>query len=162
MRERPQLNDLNLDSRELHDAIKSTNNESQEFQRLSKPLASPGRRYVGQILDLIVTWVIFLLLLSLFNKIGLTRENNDLISVSIAAIYLFLSDALPRGKSIGKLMLGMSVIDKKNGTYCSICQSFIRNILTPLIGLIDAVFILSKRRQRIGDLAANTIVIKDT
>lgn len=134
---------------------------SPENQRLNNAFASPGRRYLGQLLDFIVTWGIFLASLSLLNALEVARDPADIISVVGAAMYWIFSDALPRGKSLGKLILGMSVIDKDSGEYCSLWQAFIRNILTPLIGVIDAIFILSKKRQRIGDLAANTIVIRD-
>ncbi|MGR5150037.1 RDD family protein [Photobacterium alginatilyticum] len=162
MRIEPQFSALNSDATELHESVDNVKYVSPESRRLSEPLASPGRRYLGQFLDLLVTWIIFLLLLSLLNELGSPRDQTDLISLSVAAIYFIFSDALPRGQSIGKLMLGMSVVDKESGKYCSLWQSFIRNILNPLIGLIDAIFILSKRRQRIGDLAANTIVIRNS
>lgn len=80
-------------------------------------------------------------------------------SVSIAAIYLIFSDALPNGQSLGKKLLGMSVVCKNSGKSCSLWQAFVRNILTPAIGVFDAVFILAKRRQRIGDMMAGTIVV---
>ncbi|WP_367302459.1 RDD family protein [Vibrio coralliilyticus] len=162
MRIEPQISKFDLGVNESHEAIESIKYVSPEQHRLNKSLASPGRRYFGQFLDMIITWLIFLLLLSLLNEMGSPRVQTDLISISVAAIYLIFSDALPRGQSIGKLVLGMSVIDKESGKYCSLWQSFIRNILNPLIGLIDAIFILSKRRQRIGDLAANTIVVKNS
>jgi uncharacterized RDD family membrane protein YckC len=38
-------------------------------------------------------------------------------------------------------------------------QSFLRNILRPIFGAIDAIFIRSKKRQGIGDMLADTVVI---
>ncbi|WP_244881389.1 RDD family protein, partial [Vibrio cidicii] len=160
----PKFSDIDLDVCESSEIIECTKYVSPEQSRLNKPLASPGRRYCGQFLDLIISWLLLLLLLLMFllNEMGSSREQTDFISILVSAIYLIFSDALPRGQSVGKLMLGMSVIDKESGEYCSLWQSFIRNILNPLIGLIDAIFILSRKRQRIGDLAANTIVVKNS
>ncbi|MCX8905731.1 RDD family protein [Vibrio parahaemolyticus] len=158
----PKFSDIDLDVCESSEIIECTKYVSPEQSRLNKPLASPGRRYCGQFLDLIISWLLLLLLMFLLNEMGSSREQTDFISISVSAIYLIFSDALPRGQSVGKLMLGMSVIDKESGEYCSLWQSFIRNILNPLIGLIDAIFILSRKRQRIGDLAANTIVVKNS
>ena len=129
-------------------------------KRLLNRLASPGRRYFGQFIDFIITWIIFLAVLSALNTLGSPRDQTDVISTVVALIYLFLSDALPRGQSLGKLVLVISVIDRRSGHYCTLWQSFIRNVLTPLIGIIDALFILSKSRQRLGDMAAHTIVVK--
>lgn len=161
MRVEPQLGDLDgIATNQPNVVVQHIEYVTPEQQRLNMPLASPGRRYLCQMIDLIITWVIFLLVLSLFNLVGASRDYTDLVSISVAAIYLVFSDSLPRGQSLGKVLLGMSVIDKDSGNYCSIWQSFIRNVMNPIIGPIDAIFILSRKRQRIGDLTANTIVIR--
>lgn len=84
-------------------------------KRLLNRLASPGRRYFGQLIDFIVTWIVFIIVLSTLNAVGSPRDQTDVISIVVALSYLFLSDAL---------------------------------------------FILSKSRQRLGDMAAHTIVVK--
>lgn len=123
-------------------------------------LAGPGRRYVGQILDALIAWGLFIVCLHSLNKLQVTSEHAVLIAIALAAVYLIFSDALPKGQSFGKKLLGMTVVCKDSGKYCSLWQSFVRNIMTPVIGIIDAIFILSKRRQRLGDMAAGTIVIR--
>lgn len=157
----PNSREFNFDKSGSHESFEMSPPVSPELKILDHALATPGRRYLGQILDVIVTWVIFLLFLSLFNEIGISRDLADTLSISFCSVYFVFSDALPHGRSVGKFILGMSVIDKTSGKYCSLWQSFVRNIFNPLIGIIDAIFILSKRRQRIGDLAANTIVIRN-
>ncbi|MGF1687467.1 RDD family protein [Photobacterium japonica] len=123
-------------------------------------LASPGRRYVGQMLDAIVAFVIIFALFAAGKALALEQNYIDIMALGSGALYWIFADALPRGQSLGKRVLSMAVIDKDTGAYCSLWQSFLRNILTPVIGVIDAIFILTRKRQRLGDLAANTIVIK--
>jgi len=123
-------------------------------------LASPKRRYLGQILDLLITWGVFIVCLYTTNKLNVQQDSAGIISVVFAGIYLILSDALPKGQSLGKKLLNISVINKQTGNYCTLWQSFLRNMLTPILGVIDAIFILSKKRQRIGDMIADTIVVK--
>ncbi len=53
----------------------------------------------------------------------------------------------------------MAVIDKDSGKPCDLVQSLVRNILTPLIGIIDCIFIIFGNKQRLGDMMANTVVV---
>ncbi|MFA0036226.1 RDD family protein [Vibrio sp. 10N.261.52.A1] len=122
-------------------------------------LASPGRRYVGELIDSLISAIIFMLFLSLGNSIGLSQDITGWSASLIAASYFLLSDGLPRGQSLGKKLLGISVIDSITGENCSLKQSLFRNLLSPLLGIIDAFFILGKKRQRIGDKLAKTVVI---
>ncbi|GAL08346.1 hypothetical protein JCM19237_2900 [Photobacterium aphoticum] len=141
------------------------NQNSSAPQNTSTPsprryLASPGRRYVGQMLDAIVAFAIIFALFAMGEALVLAQHHIDIMALGCGALYWIFADALPRGQSLGKRVLSMAVIDKDTGAYCSLWQSFLRNILTPIIGVIDAIFILGRKRQRLGDLAANTIVIK--
>lgn len=122
-------------------------------------LASPGLRYLGQLLDFFVSIGLFMFILWAGKSLGIEQEVASLISLSIAVSYFLFSDGLPNGQSIGKKALGISVISSKTGKSCTIIQSFFRNMLTPIIGSIDAVFILGKKRQRLGDKLARTIVV---
>lgn len=124
-------------------------------------LASPKRRYLGQFIDILVTWAVFLGCLFTANELNIQQDYAGIFSVFVAAIYFVFSDALPKGQTLGKKILNIAVIDKRTGKYCTLWQSFLRNIFTPMLGAIDAVFILSKKRQRIGDMMANTIVVKN-
>jgi uncharacterized RDD family membrane protein YckC len=84
-----------------------------------------------------------------------------LILGSVAAFaYLLLADGLPRGQSIGKRAVDIAVIDRQTRKPCTFIQSFLRNFLLMLLGIIDWVFIFGRTRQRLGDMAANTIVVR--
>jgi uncharacterized RDD family membrane protein YckC len=54
------------------------------------------------------------------------------------------------------------VIDSRNGSPCTFGQSFVRNLLLSILGLIDWLFIFGEKRQRLGDKAATTLVVKVT
>jgi uncharacterized RDD family membrane protein YckC len=78
----------------------------------------------------------------------------------IATFHLLFADGLSGGQSYGKRMAGTAVIDATTGKPCTFGQSLLRNCLLSLLGPIDWVFIFGNKRQRLGDKAANTIVVK--
>ena len=68
------------------------------------------------------------------------------------------------GASVGKLVCGIKVVDE-SGAKCSYRQAVIRNILRVVDGLfvylVGAILVWkSPKRQRLGDRAAGTVVIK--
>ena len=56
-------------------------------------------------------------------------------------------------------MMNTAVVDGTNGRPCTFGQSFVRNFFLSLLGPIDWLFIFGRRRQRLGDRIAATIVI---
>lgn len=73
--------------------------------------------------------------------------------------YYFLADGLPGGQSIGKRAFNIAVVDVGTRQPCTIGKSFLRNVLLALLGPIDWIFIFGSHRQRLGDMAAGTIVV---
>lgn len=157
-RKEPGFDAKNIDDISMAPDIKSSAHQP-ETTTISRTLATPRRRYLGQFLDFVVTGLVFAICLHVTNQLQLTQEASS-ISAILAGIYFLFSDALPKGQSLGKKALGIHVIDMDTGRYCNTWQSFLRNALTPVIGTIDAIFILTKKRQRIGDMLAGTIVVK--
>jgi hypothetical protein len=77
--------------------------------------------------------------------------------------YSFLWEILNRGRSPGKMAFGMRVV-MRDGTTPTIGAYFMRWILLPIdtwvwIGIV--VILLNNNNQRLGDLAAGTMVIKE-
>lgn len=122
-------------------------------------LAHPGRRYQGQFIDGLVSLVIFALGIYFVQMAGYNSDKGIIMVVLLSTGYFVFSDSLPNGQSIGKRLLGIAVVSKTTGERCSVLQSLVRNIFTPFLGVIDAIIILGKKRQRLGDVMANTIVI---
>jgi uncharacterized RDD family membrane protein YckC len=82
------------------------------------------------------------------------------IAVVYSIYYLLLADGFAGGQSYGKRVVHTAVIDAITGAPCTSGKSFIRNFLLTILGPIDWIFIFGGKRQRLGDKAANTIVIK--
>ena len=92
--------------------------------------------------------------------------------------YLFISDGLFEGRSLGKRLIGLRVISTTTGKICSVRDSILRNLVLcigvllwkiPLVGWIFMVLILafefimllgSKEGMRLGDEIAKTTVIE--
>ncbi|MFH1434895.1 MAG: RDD family protein [Pseudomonadota bacterium] len=82
-----------------------------------------------------------------------------LVTSIIAYGYFLLRDGLPGG-SLGKRLMGITVIDVKTGAPCSKKQSFLRNLLLMVLGALDLVVpFFRKNGRRIGDDVAGTVVV---
>jgi len=77
-----------------------------------------------------------------------------------AMFYYFFADGFHEGQSLGKQWLGMRVVSADSGAPCTFGQSFLRNLLLAILGPIDWIFIFGEQRQRLGDKAAGTIVVR--
>lgn len=124
-------------------------------------LAHPGKRYQGQFIDGLISIGLFAIGIFIRNSFELDDQFSGIIIIVIPFLYYLLSDALPKGQSIGKKLLNISVVHENTGAYCTVTQSIIRNLLTPILGIIEVIFIFMKRRQRLGDMLASTIVINN-
>jgi len=101
--------------------------------------------------------------------------------VLLALTYLSFGDSLQNGQSIGKKLLGLSVVSLEDGSYCSFKQSIIRNLpltvplffmiiplwgwfFSALIGIpmvLFEIYLLLKIESgnRLGDVMADTTVM---
>ncbi|HEX5972565.1 MAG TPA: RDD family protein [Gemmatimonadaceae bacterium] len=126
------------------------------------PYASRLNRLIGQILDGLVAgapFIVAAIFASMNRFIGIVFM---IAAFGWSFFYYFFSDGFSGGQSYGKRALGMHVIDAKSGAPCSFGQSFLRNILLAILGPIDWIFIFGERHQRLGDMAAGTVVITET
>ena len=122
-------------------------------------LGSLSNRLLGQILDSFVAIGAFLLAGILY-AVSPTIGGVALIAaIAYAIFYILFADGFEGGQSYGKRVAHTAVIDATTGKPCTFGQSFLRNLLLGLLGIIDWVFIFGKKRQRLGDKAANTIVV---
>ncbi|MDW1630118.1 RDD family protein [Vibrio sp. Y176] len=132
---------------------------AEKFTLENYVLASPGVRCVGQVIDLFVSFSIFTLVLWVGLEIGIEKELVRATAVTATVSYYLFSDCLPNGQSVGKKLLGIAVISARTGKKCNIFQSLFRNVITPFFGFIDSIFILGKKRQRLGDKLVRTVVV---
>ena len=104
------------------------------------------------------------------------------IGPAVGLVYSLIADGLMEGRSIGKWLVGIKVIDITTNKPCSIHKSILRNIpfgfailmfIVPVIGLFLFIFIglsiicvetyflyTDLGSMRIGDTLADTIVVK--
>ena len=123
-------------------------------------LAHPGKRYQAQFLDALISVLLFVLILYASRSFGLEGWGVDILVFTIPFGYFSFSDALPNGQSLGKKPFGIRVISRKTGKPCNLWQSFVRNAFSPVFGVIDALLIFGADRMRLGDIFANTAVVK--
>lgn len=124
------------------------------------------RRLWAGLIDLSIAVALFAVLflgrrpmIALFLRRGL--------AVTVPHIYLLLKDAI-EGKSPGKLLFGLVTYNERERKPAGVFDSIIRNwylaipFLRPtLLALLIGAQVLSRKRKRMGDEAADTIVISD-
>ena len=103
------------------------------------------------------------------------------VGMALGLMYLLVGDGMDGGRSVGKRLLGLRVVQPKTGEVGTVRQSLMRNahlallyglVFVPLLGLILVVvlgtFILAveiyaifndEHGLRMGDLFAETIVV---
>lgn len=138
---------------------------------------------VDTVLSLIITYVLFIvvLIVSLLLSAGGTAVGGagvgeSLFGLGVAAQfviwflidwgYMVLLETVWSGQTVGKKMMGLRVI-QDTGVRVGIYQSLLRNLVRPLdklpvfylVGGVAALF--SGTQQRIGDLLAGTIVVRE-
>jgi uncharacterized RDD family membrane protein YckC len=121
-----------------------------------------GRRFVAILLDSIVFGIIYAIIDVILGSKQLTLTYG--IGGIIYFLYFIIMEATT-GATLGKMALGLRVV-KLDGTPIGWPDSLVRNILRiidvlPTAYLVGAILIWStSRNQRLGDLAARTLVVK--
>ncbi|MGL5811252.1 MAG: RDD family protein [Nocardioides sp.] len=147
-----------------------------EAVALDLPPASLGARMASCVIDVIITYLLLIavLLSFLFAASGASERNLEalgwvaVVSSFIVTLLLFPAtvETLSRGRSVGKLALGLRVVREDAGPI-SFHHAFVR----ALIGVVEiyafqggpAFFaaLSTRRGKRLGDLAAGTYVVLD-
>jgi uncharacterized RDD family membrane protein YckC len=139
--------------------------------------ATLGSRFLAQLLDLLVLVgaagllsVGFVAVLSAAPQLQATQS--WIIAVWLLVIfaavigYFPLSEAVWSGKTLGKLVMRLRVVDARGGPI-SVSQAIVRNLVRlvdflPLYYAVGAVtMFVNQRGQRLGDLAAGTVVVRE-
>jgi uncharacterized RDD family membrane protein YckC len=141
-------------------------------------LAGLGSRFIAYLIDIIIQVVfvglaVIVLLFAgtefiayLFLELGIMVVAFFVtIVLLLNLIYFIFFEMILKGQSPGKKIMKLRVI-KQNGEPINLLDSFLRNLLRlfdmlPSYYLVGALFAaLSNRCKRIGDFAANTVVVK--
>lgn len=136
----------------------------------SFPLASPIARFLAWTVDAGAIIVLSLAVSTCVNVLGavnadFARALNILLYFAISIGYGIVTEWYWRGQTVGKRMLRLRVVDEQ-GLRLSFSQIVIRNLLRA-VDLLPGLYLfggvaclLSPRAQRLGDFAANTVVVR--
>jgi len=133
-------------------------------------LAGPITRFLAWLIDTFITLGALLAMMIgtsfiAFFSPDIVTAIQILLAFVIWMGYGILLEWYCRGKTIGKRILGLQVVDE-HGLRITFAQIAARNLLRladclPLLYLVGGVVcILSRRSQRLGDIAAGTVVIR--
>ena len=131
-----------------------------------------GRRVLATIVDGLVLAVIFWLFSALF---GTTSAEGGEVSASVSgfaslvmfvlafAYYIVLEGYL--GQTLGKMLLGIKVVREDTSEVPGLKAAAIRTVLRIVDGfffyIVAFIAVLaSQKNQRLGDMAANTLVVR--
>ena len=132
-------------------------------------LAGLGSRFLARLLDTVIQGS---LIAALAIVVGASGSPGWLQAIAIVLSFLVLFaydiilETLNNGRTVGKLAAGIRVVGR-NGEPVRFLASAVRNIarildFLPFLYLIGTVsIVVTQRGQRVGDLAAGTIVARD-
>ena len=136
----------------------------------SQQLAGPMARFLAWLVDVLIQWmfsIAVLMVLAIFGVVSMDiAQALSLLAVFVISIgYSIFFEWLWRGQSPGKRVARLRVVDAQ-GLRLKFSQIVIRNLLRvvdalPFLYLVGGVTcLINGRSQRLGDFAANTIVVR--
>lgn len=137
----------------------------------SQLLASPVSRFLAWSVDLFCIVAMAMLIGALAGLLQLisadfARAISVLLYFVISVGYAMVLEWYWRGQTIGKRLLRLRVVDA-HGLRLQFSQVAIRNLLR-FVDMLPALYLVgglaclfTRRRQRLGDFAANTIVVRN-
>ena len=142
------------------------------------PIAGIGSRFIAIVVDYLI-WTALLIVLALFGTVILssleafgTISANWVIGVIVLLVFLFhwgyftLFEAFGNGRTPGKRVAKIRVIHR-SGRAVNFVEALARNLvrfvdyLPGLYGVGLVVMFLSQLNQRLGDMVAGTLVVRD-
>ena len=128
-----------------------------ELRRIPYPIAL---RFWALNIDVLAAIILCLIVGKQLDENGFSTTIQVVAIIATYFLYYIPTEAI-LAATPGKLLLGIKVV-RRDGGGCTFGQILIRNLLRPfetnLIGY--AVALLTKHKQRIGDLLAGTVVVR--
>jgi uncharacterized RDD family membrane protein YckC len=136
---------------------------------IEHPLAGPSRRFVAYLMDqaLLVVLLLLAFLFFLFLSLGSQSGLGPFMIAYFALTWGYgaFCEGIFNGQTVGKRVMGIRVVSER-GVPISGAQAVLRN----LVGAVDGLFpffyqpalasmVVSSKFQRLGDLAAGTMVV---
>ena len=145
----------NIDANDINASILEGARQKAKLIEENNRLASRWSRLVAFMIDV---WGGVFCLYVLLLPVGLVSQDLYFSCVSLTWLgYVLLRDGMKKG-SFGKRLMGIKVVRAGTDIRCSWLQSIARNA-SHIIFVIDALFILSDGRTRLGDLVSRTVVV---
>lgn len=140
-----------------------------QFVRINQSPASVGERIFARVIDTVLLSIYLGGLFYFLTYLNIFVSDKVLAWTAVglllpAVFYSPICETLCHGQTFGKYLLRMRVV-KADGSSPSLGSSLLRWLLLPLelylFGGVGAlVMILNRNNQRLGDLAAGTMVVK--
>lgn len=141
-----------------------------EGVRFEIPLAGPTARFLAWLVDALVIHGAVALCAQGLNVVK--ALNPDVVTAVLVILYFLMTIGYPmamewmwRGQTVGKRVFGLRVIDA-SGKRLELTQIVLRNLLR-VVDVLPGFYlvggsslVLSKRCQRLGDIVADTVVIR--
>ena len=135
---------------------------------LELPLAGVGSRFIGLLLDTLIEWTAFVIVILALAESGSTLGAVIVSSFLVLAIvaYNVIFEVAGGGRTPGKRVSGVRVV-MDGGEPVGLRASLIRNLIRLLEGFATAYIpaiisvLASDSNRRLGDHAAGTLVIRD-
>lgn len=154
------------------------NIETPELVSIEMPIAGIGSRFIAIVIDYLI-WTALLIVFSLLGAVIFASVRafggisaNWLIGIVVLIVFLFhwgyftLFEALGNGRTPGKSVAKIRVIHR-SGRAISFVESLARNLvrfvdyLPSFYGVGIVVMFFSRLNQRLGDMVAGTLVVRD-
>jgi len=167
----------------MNPASDQLNIDTPELVTIEMPLAGVGSRFIALLIDMLI-WVAGLLVLIFFVLIFMpaihaASKISEKWATAIVIFLFFLLnwgyftlfEAFWNGQTPGKKLAKIRVIQRTGrpiGIFESMARNFIRYIdqipvpifpVAPVVGVVT--MFVTKQHQRLGDLAAGTLVVRD-
>ena len=128
-----------------------------------------GRRILATIVDGLIFGALYGVMALLFGVLfggtnGYMQAIPGVLSAVIVVLYYILLEGY-LGQTVGKMLLGIKVVREDNGEVPGLGGATIRTLLRLVDGLFDYLVafitvLISGKNQRLGDMAAHTLVVR--
>ncbi len=135
-----------------------------QYVRIEQAVASVGDRILAQLIDWGVVYSYLIMAIWIESELKIEIPWVIILTLLVWLFYTPFMEVMNQGQTLGKMVMKMRVV-KADGSRPSLGAYIMRWMLflvdgpmTSFMGLIP--MIMTKSNQRVGDLAAGTVVVK--
>lgn len=146
-----------MNSNQQSDISSKVNYKSSSINQRILRVASMLLDHFFMCFIIVPPWILLMILMTS----GILTHYDQILSIAFfVMIFIYLNKDFLRAKSPAKRIIGFQIINRKNGIPATALQCFIRNLTIGLIWPLEVIVAFINPERRIGDLIANTKVIK--